>query len=442
MLSELSGLENSQEAVFTVSQLTQQIAELLDQAFPEVWVEGEISNLFRSRAGHLYFTLKDPLSQIKAVYFHGYQRIFSDVSLRDGVQVVACGKVRVYKQQGQYQLYVTMIRLKGTGHLQIAYEKLKQKLDAEGLFAQERKRSLPYVVFRVGVVTSLEGAAIRDILSVLQRRAPFVSVLIRPVPVQGEGASGQIARAIADINQYARQVSDTNPVDVIIVGRGGGSLEDLWAFNEEVVARAIYASSIPVISAVGHEVDYTIADFVADVRAPTPSAAAEMLVPTRQELLLRIAELRRSAYYMLCSSIEQRQQRIDSYLQRIYVLGRDYVSYKRNYLQVLLRRLELSSPLRDIDNKLSSFSGMQRMLNIAMQHRMEQAAARVLSLRRRLEALSPLAVLSRGFSVCFEPGSGRIVQRIKQVRPGMQLCTRLADGEFFSRVTQKEAVKE
>ncbi|OIO39306.1 MAG: exodeoxyribonuclease VII large subunit, partial [Candidatus Omnitrophica bacterium CG1_02_46_14] len=270
--------------IFSVSEITRNIRFILEENFSGVWVEGEVSNFKFHSSGHMYFALKDEASQIQCVMFHADNQKLK-FELQEGLSVLCRGRVSVYPVRGQYQLYIERLEPKGTGALQIRFEQLKEKLRQEGFFDESHKKEIPYLPARIGVVTSIDGAALHDILNVLERRFSNVNVIIYPVPVQGIGAAESIAEAVKDFNHL-------NNADVLIVGRGGGSLEDLWAFNEEVVARAIYDSKIPVISAVGHEVDFTIADFVADLRAATPSAAAEIVLPLKEELLLRPAELK------------------------------------------------------------------------------------------------------------------------------------------------------
>ncbi|HXH07731.1 MAG TPA: exodeoxyribonuclease VII large subunit, partial [Vicinamibacterales bacterium] len=273
----------AERRIYTVAELTREIGELLERRYVDVWVEGEISNCRAWNTGHLYFTLKDETAQIRAVMFRSAVR-YLRFRPEDGLHVVARGRIAVYDPKGEYQLVCEHLEPQGYGARQVAFEQLKRRLQAEGLFEAARKRPLPALPRRIGIVTSLDGAAIRDILKVLRRRYPNLHVVIRPTRVQGDGAAADIARAIADMGRFGG-------ADVIIVGRGGGSVEDLWAFNEEVVARAIAGAPVPVISAVGHEVDVTIADFVADVRAPTPSAAAEMVVARKDEYCARIDRL-------------------------------------------------------------------------------------------------------------------------------------------------------
>jgi exodeoxyribonuclease VII large subunit len=271
--------------ILTVSQLTDKIKILLEGSFPDIWVEGEISNLSIPQSGHAYFTLKDEQSQIRSVLFRSSQR-FLKFTLQHGMQVICRGRLGVYEPRGEYQLILEYIEPKGVGALQLAFEQLKGRLEKEGLFDLEHKKPLPLLPLRIGIITSPTGAAIRDMLRVIKRRHPKMQILIYPVPVQGAEAAPQIIEAI-------RYFNAEKSIDVMVVGRGGGSLEDLWAFNEEAVARAIYSSTIPVITAVGHETDYTIADFVADLRAPTPSAAAEMVVESEENIRTGIRSLER-----------------------------------------------------------------------------------------------------------------------------------------------------
>ncbi len=274
----------TQRRVFSISEITKNIRSVLEENFSGVWVEGEISNFKFHTSGHMYFSLKDEFSQIQCVMFRS-ENAKLDFDPKEGLSVVCFGRVSVYPVRGQYQLYAERMEPKGLGALQLKFQQLKEKLKKEGLFDEARKREIPYLPNRIGIVTSIDGAALKDILNVLDRRFSTVSILINPVAVQGAGAAASIAEAIEDFNRLKN-------VDVLIVGRGGGSLEDLWAFNEEIVARAIFNSRIPVISAVGHEVDFTIADFVADLRAATPSAAAEIVMPMKEELILRISDLK------------------------------------------------------------------------------------------------------------------------------------------------------
>ncbi|MBI3008015.1 MAG: exodeoxyribonuclease VII large subunit, partial [Candidatus Omnitrophica bacterium] len=279
-MAEIEEWTAVKEHVYTVSELTKELKIILEDSFPRVWVEGEVSNYKLHTSGHLYFTLKDESSQLRAIVWKDTAVRFK-FELKDGTAVICFGRLSVYDKQGQYQLYVEKLEPRGLGALQLAFEQLKAKLSKEGLFDPAHKKPVPLLPKRIGIVTSPTGAAIRDILNVLDRRFSNVEVIIYPVKVQGEGAREEISNAIRDLNTFGN-------IDVMIVGRGGGSLEDLWAFNEEIVARAIYNSNIPVISAVGHEIDWTIADFVSDMRAPTPSAAAELVIGRKEDLMMRI----------------------------------------------------------------------------------------------------------------------------------------------------------
>ncbi|MDP7386726.1 MAG: exodeoxyribonuclease VII large subunit, partial [Nitrospinota bacterium] len=301
-------LESAKRQVYTVSALTREIREHLETGYPDVWVEGEISNLRRPASGHLYLTLKDEKAQLRAILFRMVaSRLRFDIE--DGLKVLARGRLTVYEPRGEYQLTADHIEPMGVGPLELAFQQTCERLRKEGLFDEGRKRPLPFFPKRVGIVTSLSGAAVRDILRILHDRAPGVQVLIAPVRVQGAGAAAEIAGAFADLNRQ-------NDVDVIIAGRGGGSIEDLWAFNEEGVARAIFASRIPVISAVGHEVDFTVADFVADARAPTPTAAAEMAVPRTADLAARLREIEGRMASRAAARAETLRGELDSLLER------------------------------------------------------------------------------------------------------------------------------
>ncbi|MCK4591535.1 MAG: exodeoxyribonuclease VII large subunit [Candidatus Latescibacteria bacterium] len=354
----------------TVSEITRQIKELLETNLPTLWVQGEISNFTRHSSGHLYFTLKDEYSQLRCVMWRERsQRLF--FTPQHGMKVLAQGDITVYERAGQYQLSVRQLQPAGIGELELAFEQLKQRLRTEGLFDEEHKRPLPEFPQIVGVVTSPTGAAIRDISQIIGRRAPWIQVILRPTLVQGEGAAADIVQAINEFNQYGE-------VNLLIVGRGGGSLEELWAFNEEIVARAIYRSRIPVISAVGHEVDFTIADFVADRRAPTPSTAAELAVRDKSELQNLIRLLQQRATDSLLRDIKDAQTKVDM-LVSSYALRR----FEDSLDQQLQRMDELSGALvkgldRVMMGKISSFREVAGKLNV----------------------LSPLSAFQRGFCVC------------------------------------------
>ena len=388
--------------IITVTQLTAQIKNLLEGSFPDVWVEGEISNLSIPQSGHSYFTLKDQQSQIRAVLFRSSQR-FLKFTLQHGMQVVCRGRVGVYEPRGEYQLILEYIEPKGIGALQLAFEQLKAKLEKEGLFDLERKRQLPLLPQRIGIITSPTGAAIRDMLRVIKRRHPRMHIIIYPVPVQGAEAAPSIVEAVRYFNREGI-------VDVVITGRGGGSLEDLWAFNEESVARAIYASKIPVISAVGHETDYTISDFVADLRAPTPSAAAEMVVESEHRFRERIGSFETGLMRSMRQHIEQ---------------GR---SSLREYLRVL------RDPRRMLEQYTQRVDELTGRLVPGLNHHLRKDRARLLSLMSALDHLNPLSILSRGYSITKKLSSGMILKDASELTPGDLLSTRFHQGEAVSRV--------
>lgn len=407
MRVENKGLKE-EKRIYTVSELTDDVKVLLENTFPEAWVEGEISNFSQSQSGHIYFSLKDAKSSLRCVFFRGANSGLK-FSIKDGLQVIAFGGITVYAPNGQYQLNIRRLEPKGAGALQLAFEQLKEKLSKEGLFDQAHKKRLPVLPLRVGVVTSPVGAAIRDILNILRRRAPFVKIILNPVKVQGEGSAQEIARAISEFNQYKE-------VDALIVGRGGGSLEDLWAFNEEVVARAIYNSRIPVISAVGHEVDWTIADFTADLRAPTPSAAAELVVRQKDELLSELEHLRLRMHSEANNKIKTLNNRLRA-LKDAYVL-----KYPLNFIQVYLQRID----------------GFSHRLRQQAGHILEVNRHKFVHLTEKLEALSPLRVLSRGYSIAFKLPEMKVVTDTSQINVSDRLKTQLKTGSFVSEIISKD----
>ncbi|NOX37324.1 MAG: exodeoxyribonuclease VII large subunit [Calditrichaeota bacterium] len=388
--------------IYTVSRLTREIKELLEMSFPRLWVEGEISNFKRHTSGHLYFTLKDEHAQINCAMwrFRANGLLFEP---RDGMQVVVEGELQVYEKGGYYQLVVHQIQPAGVGALQMAFEQLKQKLHQEGLFDEKYKKPIPDFPERIGVVTSPTGAAIRDIISVITRRFPGVQIILYPVRVQGDGAAEEIARAIRDFNEFG-------DVDVLIVGRGGGSLEDLWAFNEEVVARAIFESRIPIISAVGHEIDFSIADFVADRRAPTPSAAAEMVVKDRADLVMNIKQIREKITVSLLKEIHAYREK----------------------LQSLLRSYAFRKPEDIVYQKMQRVDELQKNIFLATSHILALKRNRLESLQYQLQALNPTAILKRGYSICYK--DGEIVKDVSQVNVLDIVQVRLARGQFLSQV--------
>jgi exodeoxyribonuclease VII large subunit len=386
--------------VYTVSALTAEVKAVLEDGFSAIWVEGEVSNFKHHTSGHMYFTLKDTDAQIRAVMFRGSNRLLK-FQPKDGLAVLVFGTVTVYERRGEYQITVEFMEPKGVGALQLAFEQLKARLEADGLFDAARKRPLPRLPRKIGIITSPTGAAIRDMLTIIGRRFPGLAIVISPVQVQGETAPREIAAALAAMGRRS-------DLDVLIVARGGGSLEDLWAFNEEVVARAIATSPIPVISAVGHETDVTIADFVADLRAPTPSAAAELVVAQRDEL----------------------RQRVDELAARTVAAMENALAVRRARVQMLGRHLGVLSPaahlrrqaecLRGLTQRLHAWWGMARM----------QRQERLKLLAGKLGTLSPLAILGRGYSICWSLPGRHIVKTAAEVRTGSEVAVRLHRGEL------------
>jgi len=390
--------------VYTISELTRDVKTLLENQYPDLWVEGEISNLRVSPQGHTYFTLKDENSQLSVVYFKGYRfSLEKKISLKDGTHIFAYGKITVYEKGGSYQLLLSKWEPKGIGALQLALEELKNKLYKEGLFDEKRKKPLPIFPRTIGIVTSPTGAAIRDILNILERRFLNVSILIYPVRVQGEGAAQEIAEAIDTFN--------TMPdIDVLIVGRGGGSIEDLWPFNEEIVARSIFNSKIPVISAVGHEIDFTISDFVADVRAPTPSAAAEIVIAKKSEFKEKIDFLMHGL-----------QSSIDNFI---------------NDLKTRLTSLTSSYVFKEPENTLKQYSqrldDLSHRLNLSITRYQEVLRGKQDMLSARLKSLNPTGILNRGYSITINLQNGKIITSPKDLEKGNELETRVANGTFKS----------
>ena len=415
--------------VFTVAELTRQIRGTLETKFGAVWVQGEISNYKLHPSGHQYFTLKDQRAQIACVVWRDTM-LPPRQPLVGGTQVQVYGTVTVFEARGQYQLNVQVLQPRGLGLLQAKFEALKRKLEAEGLFAPERKRPLPKFPRRIGIVTSPSGAAIRDMLNVLRRRAPWLQILISPVRVQGTGAAQDIAVAIREL---AAPNEAFAPVDLIVVTRGGGSIEDLWEFNEEIVARAIFHSTVPIVSAVGHEIDFTICDFVADLRAPTPSAAAELIVPDIIDLHRRIDGCARGLARQLLNRVRDAQQRLDharEILQRC--LAHKIDSYKRGLLHVAaaLQPRKLSGELMVRRNR---FVDLHRRLVASPERLLENARHRFRNMEGILRVLGPDATLRRGYSITTNE-RGKIIRTIAAIRPKMKIRTRVSDGEFGSEV--------
>ena len=439
--------------VLTVTELTRRIKNLLEERFPHVWVEGEICDLRTPSSGHVYFTIKDAHAQLAIVLFRGVANK-SLLKLKDGLQVVVSGDISVYEKSGHYQLIAQQILPKGLGALQLAFEELKQRLAREGLFDPARKKRIPALPQRIGLVTSPTGAAIRDFLNIIGRRFPNVHIIVNPVRVQGPGAAQQIAGAIDQFN--ALHTSGTIRLDVLIVTRGGGSLEDLWAFNEEPVARALARSKIPTISAVGHEIDFTISDFVADLRAPTPSAAAELVVKAkdefcghltqchaqlRKDLRLRLADVRRrlsdsASSYVFRRPVEvirQYEQQVDHSSHRVRGAAEMILHSSRSRLQTAGEKFKLLSPKAHVFRSRRQLVSDEQRFGAAWSRSWLHLQQRLAQAGSKLELLSPNSTLQRGYSITRTP-DGRIIQTTKAVKPGDSIRTLVSDGEFGSVV--------
>ena len=390
--------------VFTVTAITLAVKQMMSGVFRDIFVEGEVSNLRESANGHLYFDLKDRQSLLSAIMFKWDARKYS-LELQDGVQVRVWGSLSVYGKSGRYQIVVKTVEALAKGNLYLEFERLKKKLEEQGLFAPEHKKEIPPYPQRIGVVTSPTGAAVRDILSVLKRRSPHLEVFIAPVLVQGEEAAAQIAQAIEDLNKF------TPALDVLLVGRGGGSIEDLWAFNEEVVARAIYQSNIPVISCVGHEVDFTIADFVADLRAPTPSAAAELVVQNSQQTAQHIAALQKRMLQAVSLFYERFKNRFELAVNSRVLKNPETLTHEKE------------QTLDDLSQRLANAWTTKLTLFI---HRFDVA-------RQKLQALGPQTVLKRGYSITRRQ-DGTVISRVAQTAPGETIYIQVQDGMIHTEV--------
>ena len=442
--------------ILTVSQLTRRVKDLLETQISYVWVSGEISNWRVSPAGHAYFTLKDPNSQIDAVMFRG-KLMQTPFAPENGLEVIAFGLVTVYEKRGNYQIVCDEIHPKGVGALQLAFEKLKRKLEEEGLFKEEHKKPLPLFPRRIGIVTSPTGAAIRDILNVINRRFANVHIILYPARVQGEEAAGEIVEGIRTLDAYG--------VDVMIVGRGGGSLEDLWPFNEEIVVRAVYEAKTPIISAVGHEIDFTLTDFAADVRAPTPSAAAELVVREREALLERIQNLQqrlaKSARYRieavrnrlrLAASayefrrpeelIRQRRQWVDECRARLEQSFRIRMDDVRRQVREAGRALSLLSPKNQLLRVSERLGAIRVRLLQSITKRLESSRVPCRTLVAQLHALSPLAVLARGYSVTWKLPERSLVKNASELSPDDQVAIQFGKGKAIASIEAVEGEQD
>ena len=394
-----------EKLTLTVSQLNLYIKDIFNQipVFGDINIKGEISNFKRHTSGHLYMSLKDETGVLRAVMFRSAAAGL-DFKPENGMKVIASGRISVYERDGQYQLYINSMKQDGKGDLYAAFEKLKEKLRLEGIFDAAHKKPLPKYPRRVGVVTAPTGAAVRDIINILSRRFSYADIILFPVLVQGENAAAEISAAIEYFNE-------THGADVLIVGRGGGSIEDLWAFNEETVARAIYASEIPIISAVGHETDFTIADFAADMRAPTPSAAAELAVPSRDEL----------------------ETKFDNVKRRIEVCSKRVIENGRLRLRYCAERPVMTSPMNMVDEQRLNLDHIYKSMEDAVLLKAAEKRQALGMGASKLEALSPLATVSRGFALAKTSG-GALLRSIKQVKAGDNVKIRVSDGEISAEV--------
>jgi exodeoxyribonuclease VII large subunit len=435
--------------ILSVSELTGQIRTLIEKQIGTIWIAGEVSNFRAQSSGHIYFTLKDAASQLNCVLF-SREKVPHRELLADGQKVLLQGDVTVYEVRGQYQLIVRAVELQGVGALQIAFEKLKQKLAAEGLFALERKRPLPQYPQRIGLVTSPTGAAIRDVLHVIQRRNPSLEIILAPCRVQGDGAAEEIAEAIRLLSEFNSRSSGresaqtenqsqlttaaTNKLNLILVTRGGGSLEDLWAFNEEIVARAIFESAVPIVSAIGHEIDFTIADFVADVRAATPSAAAEIITEgvfaSRQfvESLVR-----RMAQAHPRRRLDESFQRLDDLQTSLLRSGKQGVRERIVACNNLAMRLRQVRPKQLLKQRREVLKVTQHRLRDLAHVRFKDLKNGLEAAESRLQLLGPEQVLSRGYSITMDAASGKVLRDAAKVKAGQKLKTRLKKGEIVSR---------
>ncbi|MGC8602329.1 MAG: exodeoxyribonuclease VII large subunit [Desulfomonilaceae bacterium] len=440
-------MEFGERKIFTVSELTEEIRKILEGTFPSIWVQGEISNFKRAPSGHSYFTLKDDGSQIRCVMFKNQGR-FLKFKLEDGLKVLASGRVNVYSPRGEYQLILEVLEPAGFGGLMLALEQLKAKLFAEGLFDASRKKSLPKRPYNVGVVTSATGAAVRDIIRIIKRRSPGINILISPTSVQGDKAPDEIVEAL-------RRLIISGNLDVIIIGRGGGSIEDLWAFNDEKVVRAIASCEVPVVSAIGHETDFTLSDLAADLRASTPSAAAEIVAPDDSEtwdavshLVARLRngvrnslthntqtldELTHSFHYPL-RRIQEERSKLEDFIARMKTHSLRIVSSARKDLEAMNQRVRPELLRKCLMLYVESFEGLSCRLERSIKISLDEYKNRLSGLGAQLDALSPFKIISRGYTVTFKKADGSVVREIKSVAKGDEIRTLVSDGEIISQV--------
>jgi exodeoxyribonuclease VII large subunit len=434
--------------IYTVSRLNREVRTVLETGFPLLWLEGELSNFSRPSSGHWYFTLKDEAAQVKCAMFRN-RNLLAQITPENGKQVLVRARIGLYEARGDYQIIIEHMEEAGDGALRRQFDLLKKKLADEGLFDSAHKKSIPDSISRVGIITSATGAAIHDILTTLQRRSPMQSIIIYPVPVQGKGASDKIARAIKKANKR-------NEVDVLILARGGGSLEDLWEFNEEKVARAVHASSIPIVTGVGHEVDFTIADFVADFRAATPTAAAELISPDCYQQLQKIATIRSRLVYLLQQKLQQKQQQVDWLSKRIRH-PKERIFHLQSQLQRLEQRnihaiesvvMTYQSKVKLLDTKIQKYEPSQRLqqeklrynsvakrFHLSTTQLMAQKSLKLQHLVQTLDALSPLHTLKRGYAIIKDQNE-KIIRTTSAIQTGQTIKTEIAKGHFFSTITE------
>ncbi len=433
--------------ILTVRELTERIQLVLESSFDSLWVEGEISNLRKPASGHLYFTLRDEQAQIRAVVFRPVHRTMR-FEIQDGMHIVCRGRLSVYKPRGEYQIIIEVAEPKGIGALQVAFEQLKARLEKEGLFDPARKKPIPFLPRTIGVVTSPSGAVIRDILNITGRRFPSVDIVIAPVRVQGAEAPSEIVEALANLNALPQ-------VEVIIVARGGGSLEDLAPFNDERVARAIFASRAPVVSAVGHEIDFTISDFVADLRAPTPSAAAELVVPVCSELrdalhrlCLRLETHHRRLRGRLAERLETLRERlrdprrriaelrisVDDLFEKLAAAVRRATAERRSRLAAESRHLMALTPLAGIRTSLFLVGNMKKNMITGLLRMMDHLKGRLETQTGILDSLSPLAILKRGYSIARKLPEGLIIKEAAALSVGDEVGVKVSEGSFDASV--------
>lgn len=444
-------MELPQRKVYTVSELTSEIREILEKGFPSVWIQGEISNFRSAPSGHLYFTLKDESAQIRCVMFKIQSR-FLRFKIEDGLSIIGWGRLSVYGARGEYQIIMDTLEPMGFGSLMLAFEQLKRRLGAEGLFDEHRKKPLPRFPRTIGLVTSPRGAAVRDMIRIIKRRFPTVNILLSPATVQGDRAPEEIVAAI-------ERLCATGTVDVIIVGRGGGSIEDLWAFNDETVVRAICACPVPTVSAVGHETDVTLTDFAADLRASTPSAAAELIVPDKLDLMdgivHMVARIRNSALgttsrlnhvlnelvrrlYDPRRQIRDRSMRIDDLVMRLTLAVRRTLDHLRRDGSAMTERLRPQYLQRAVTKDRQEWSSLVSRLDRTMRDALKLDRRSAEYLAARLDDLSPLAILSRGYSITSIPATEAVITDAVTVERGDQVRVRLYRGELACEVTDKK----